>query len=104
MLFKAPDDPTSGVPVLVGPVVLKTAVVAQPASGPSDYKLTFTQLGILPPTCTILPCQQYTAVMVSIGPNGTSAKGVAAESLPFTAVLPVAGPVPAGPTNLRLVP
>lgn len=98
-IFKAADNPSAGVPVVVGPVVPKAQAALQPAG---TYRLTFAQLGATAPACTALPCPQYTAVLVAIGPNGTSALAVASESNPFTATLPVQGLPPAAPGNVKV--
>lgn len=108
-MFPATADVSTGVPIAVGPVISKSLAVLQPSPAPANtYKLTFTQMGFTGanaiPVCTTLPCAQYTIVVVAIGPNGTSARGVAAESDPFTAALPVVGPPPASPASVKVGP
>lgn len=101
MLFKVADDPSSGVPVVVGPVISKTLAALQPST---KYRLLFSQLGVAVPVCSTLPCQQYSLLLVAIGPGGSSARGVSAESDPFTAVVPTAPGAPAGPSNVKVGP
>lgn len=104
MIFKLVDDPQAGVPVSIGPVIAKAAAVARPAAeGANRFRLTFAQMGITTPACTALPCPQYSMLIVAVGPNGTSARGVAGESDPFTAAVPVQGPPPAAPVNTKVV-
>lgn len=104
-LFNANADVSTGVPLVVGPVINKSLAALQPAPAPANtYKLTFAQMGITIPTCNTLPCTQYTLLIVAIGPNGTSAKGVTSESDPFTAQLPTTGPPPAGPASVKVGP
>lgn len=102
MIFAAAADPSSGVPLVVGPVIAKTLAVAQPAA--NTFRLTYTAMGLTIPPCTTLPCAQFSLLLVAIGPGGTSARGVASESSPFTARVPTPPPAPAGPANLQLVP
>lgn len=108
-MFPAAADVSTGVPIAVGPVIAKATAALQPAPAPANtYKLTFAQMGFTGanaiPACSVLPCPQYTIVLVAIGPNGTSAKSVASESDAFTATLPVVGPPPAGPTSVKVGP
>jgi hypothetical protein len=102
MIFPATADVASGTPVVVGPVVAKTLAVAQPTA--NTYRLTYAQMGLTVPACTSLPCPQYTVLLLSIGPGGTSARAVAGESDPFTAKVPTNPSPPAGPTNVKNVP
>jgi hypothetical protein len=105
MLFNVSDNPASGVPVVVGPVISKTLAALQPAPAPGNtYRLTRTQMGIVIPTCTTATCPQYTLLLVAIGPGGTSARSVASESDPFTAAVPVPTSAPAGPVNVKALP
>ena len=104
-LFSAPDDVTQALPISTGPVLAKATVTTVAGTTPQDYRLTLAQ--ILPtglPACATQPCPQYTLVLVSIGPGGTSARAISAESDSFTAALPppTPAPVPAGPTTLRV--
>lgn len=112
MVFLASADVVTATPVVVGPVIAKTlASVVSPATTPPSYVLTFPQLGIgtvgsganqIPPCTAVAPatCPVYDVVMVSIGPGGTSARAVAAESNPFTLAALQATQTPAGPVNL----
>lgn len=105
MVFPGPADPSSGVPLIVGPVIPKTAVTVGTLA---PFRLTLGQMGLtaIPPCTVVAPtvCPSYSVVIVSLGPGGTSARAVAAESDPFTlaALLPTLPPV--GPTLLRIVP
>lgn len=108
-VFPASADVTTGVPISVSTVIPKANVALVPSTTPQQYSVTFAAMGFLSgpqaiPACTTLPCPQYTMLVVAIGPNGTSAKAVTAESNPFTAALPVQGPPPAGPTNVTVKP
>lgn len=102
MLFAVAADPSTGTPLVVGPVIAKTLAVVQPAA--NTYRLTFAQLGVTIPACANLPCPQFSLVLVSIGPGGISARGVSAESDPFTATVPTQPRAPAGPTTVKVVP
>lgn len=104
MLFPAAADPASGVPTIVGPVIAKTLATTVASTTPQRYRLTFAQMGITTPACSTLPCPQYSMLLVAIGPNGTSARGVAGESDLFTAAVPTPGSPPAGPTSVRVGP
>lgn len=106
-VFVLSVDVATGTPIVVGPVVAKTVATA---SGDVDapLRLTFAQLGItaMPPCTAVLPalCPQYSVVLVSIGPGGTSARGVASESGPFSraSLLPAVAPV--GPSTVNVKP
>jgi hypothetical protein len=102
MIFAQAADVVSGVPIQVGPVVPKSVVtVVTPATNPPTYQLTLAQTGITVPPCTVAQasCPVYTALLLAIGPNGTSARGVASESNPFSAGSTAV--VPAGPANVK---
>jgi len=99
LLLKASDDAVSGPVVQMGSVVPKASVSASGVPL-SPFQLSLTQLGLTIPTCTTLPCQQYSVVLTAIGPNGTSLRGVGSESPSFTAAAPLAGTAPAAPGNL----
>jgi len=98
-LFLASDDVVTAAPLVNGAIVPRaTAAVVGP-----DLRLTLAQLGLPIPACAALPCPVYDVLMRATGPGGTSVRGVASESGPFTAALPVLlpAPVPGAVTNLR---
>jgi hypothetical protein len=106
ILLSAAADAVSGAPLFTGPVIAKSVVTAGTLPT-TPYKLTFAQMGLTVaqvPACTTLPCPQYTIVLLAIGPNGTSARGISAESPPFTSLVPAPGTPPAGPTNVVVKP
>jgi hypothetical protein len=98
-LFLASADVVLDAPIVNGAVVSKAFVTV---AGP-DLRITFAQLGLTLPACTALPCPVYDVLLRATGPGGTSVRGVAAESGPFTAALPalLPAPVPASPSSLR---
>lgn len=105
MIFPSAADPSSGTPTLVGPVIAKTLAVANPAG--TALRLTFAQMGITGvPACTVIApavCPSFSVVMVAIGPNGTTARSVTAESDSFMRAALVSSP-PAAPSLLKVVP
>lgn len=94
-------DPVSGPTLQVGNVVPKTTVTA--GTGTGVWRLTFGQLGITVPPCTVAQtnCPAYRLVLLSIGPNGSSVRAVTSASAPFSPATTAAPP--AGPTNVRVV-
>lgn len=97
LVFTGIQDPAVSPPTITGAVVPK-ANVQVIAATPTDYRLTFAQMGITLPTCTALPCPQYRMLIEANGPNGPSVRSAADASAPFTASLPSP---PDAPTNLR---
>jgi hypothetical protein len=102
LLLLESSDAVSGPVVAMGAVVPKASVVASPVTVPPSppYQLTYTQMGVIPPACTTIPCPSYTVVLVAIGTGGTSLRGVSSESGPFTATVPSPTSRPAAPTNV----
>jgi len=106
LLLLASSDAVAGPVVAAGAVLPKASVVASPIATPPNpaYQATMSQLGITLPACTTLPCTQYSIVLTALGPGGTSLRGVASESAPFTATVPAATSLPAAPTNVVVKP
>lgn len=119
--FPLASDVTTGVPIATGVIVPKATVVATGATSPCTpgsqtscpiYTLTGAQLGLtigsgpnqIPPctSATQAGCPQFSLVMVAIGPGGVSARGVLAESDPFT--LPALAPTtpPVSPSQVKI--
>jgi hypothetical protein len=105
MVFPEAADPGAGTPTIVGPVVAKATATA---GNPGLLRLTLAQMGLTAiPACTVVApatCPQFTVVMVSIGPGGTSARSVTAESDPFMRAALLPSQAPAGPSQLKVVP
>ncbi len=104
-VFPSAADPTAGTPTIVGPVIAKTLAVGNPAG--TALRLTFAQMGITAvPACTVVTpalCPSFSVVLVAIGPNGTTARSVAAESDSFMRAALGSSP-PAAPSLLKVVP
>lgn len=101
LLLPATADPVGGATLQVGTVTPKTAVAVV---NPTTYRLTVSQLGISIPPCTVAQgaCPAYRMVLLAVGPNGTSARGVASTSNPFAAASTASPPAPPG--NIHVVP
>lgn len=96
-VFPAAADPVTATPLITGVNVPKANVTTIVAT-PTDYRLTFVQMGITLPACVSVPCPQYRMLIEANGPNGSSVRSGMDASLPFTATLPTP---PDAPTNLR---
>lgn len=105
MVFPSAADPTAGTPTIVGPVVAKAGATA---GNPGLLRLTFAQLGLTAiPACTVVApatCPPFSIVLVAIGPNGTSARSVTAESDAFMRAALLPGVAPAAPSQVKVVP
>lgn len=105
ILFPSAADPAAGTPAIVGPVIAKALAVANPAG--TALRLTLAQMGIAAlPACTVVApavCPTFSIVLVAIGPNGTTARSVLAESDSFMRASLVSLP-PAAPSLLKIVP
>jgi len=103
LLLLASSDAVSGPVIATGTVLPKASVILSPVATPPNpmFQATVGQLGITIPPCISLPCPQYSLILTAVGPGGTSSRGAASESSPFTASVPVPTSPPAAP--LRVV-